>query len=260
MLTIKSLIAVLTATTVLTAGVAYAADQSASPQASSQEKPAERDFGKLSASGASAYMEVNAARVAIFDGRVNEAKTLINKADTDLGQAKGDETAFMKAEADMKGPQTGNADKTDATTASKDSAGKPNAGDQASAANMKTPKEWLPVDGDMSVSEDLTASPAKQAAVADANKSLAKGDKKGALEKLKVADIDIDYSIAVVPLQQTITDVHQAATLVNGGKYYEASQKLRDVQDSTRFDVLDINGMPKQAAASSADAGKPATH
>ena len=255
MLNKKSMIAVLTATTFLTAGAAYAADQSGSPQTSAPQKAADQDFGKLSASGAKAYMEVNAARVAIFDGRTNDAKTLINKADADIGSANGDATAFMKAEADMKGSKPAQAGPTGAA-ASKNNAGKLNADDQASAADMKTPKQWLPVDGEMSVDEDLSVSPAKQAAAADANKSLAKGDKKGALEKLKVADINVDYAVAVVPLKQTIDDVHQAATLVNSGKYYEASQMLRDVQDSTRFDVLDISGVPKPVAASNAQFGE----
>ena len=267
MRTTKTLLAALAATTFLTAGVAYAADQAMqAKQETAQQTTMNKDAGKLSAAGSKAYMEINAARVAIFDGRTDDAKKQLASADTDLGTAKTDETVFMKAEADMNGPSgdataKGDMAKSDATSPSA-KAGDKTASEQgvptaAEEQAMKTPKQWLPVDGAMSVDEDITANPAKQAAVADANKSLAKGDKPGAMEKLKVADIDIDYALAVVPLKQTISDVHQAATLANDGKYYEASQMLRQVQDSTRYDVLDINGVPKTAGA---DASKAATH
>lgn len=270
MFTKRSLVAVLATTTCLTVGAAYAAEQSAPPPMSARQKTAEQDIGKLSATGAKAYMEVNAARLAIFDGRTKDAKTLIGEANADMAKAKSDDTAFMKAEADMKGSQAAQAGETNqtaskqaasnqsASNADKADSGKPDADDQTSAADMKTPKAWLPVDGEMTIDEDLSASPAKKAAVADANKSLEKGDKTGAIEKLKVANVDIDYAIAVVPLKQTMDDVSQAETLVNQGKYYEASQMLRDVQDSTRYDVLDIDGVPKKAASNS-DSGAPSS-
>ena len=93
----------------------------------------------------------------------------------------------------------------------------------------------------------------------DANKSLAKGDKKGAMEKLKLAEVDTAISLAVVPLQQTISDVDQAKQMIDAGKYYEGSQKLKAVQDATVFTIADIPGMP--AKAKGADQKTPdATH
>lgn len=56
--------------------------------------------------------------------------------------------------------------------------------------------------------------------------------------------MDIDVTLAVVPLEQTIDNVHQAAGLINDGKYYEASQLLRQAQDSERFDVTNITAKP----------------
>ena len=168
---------------------------------------------------------------------------------------------FTKAESELKAPADSKTDaaadaKTDAkgTEAKMDAKG---ADADASKADMKTPIAWLPVDGEMSVNEDYTANPKKAAAVADANKSIAKGDSKGAVEKLKLADVDVDYVMAVVPLKKTLTDVHTAASQINDGKYYEASQTLRQVQDSARYDLLDIVGTPKTGASASAD--KPAS-
>ena len=37
---------------------------------------------------------------------------------------------------------------------------------------------------------------------------------------------------------------HAAAALINDGRYYEASQVLRQVQGHLRFDVTDISGKP----------------
>ena len=78
----------------------------------------------------------------------------------------------------------------------------------------------------------------------DANKSLAQGDKKGAMEKLKLAEIDTSVTLAVVPLQQTIDDVDQAKQLIDSGKYYEGSQKLRAVQNATIVTIADVPATP----------------
>ena len=163
----------------------------------------------------------------------------------------------MKAETDFKSPEgaTGKAAPGPDASSPTRNASKQEA--SAKDADATTPKKWLPVDADMSVDEDFTANPKKTAAVADANKSLAEGDKQGAMGKLKLAEVNMTYVMAVVPLDQTIADVHQAAQFVDSGKYYEASQMLRQVQDSTRYDVLDASGVPGKAKAAEA---APATH
>ena len=248
MLERKTLVACLMATTILTAGVAFAADQAAPP--ATQQAALAKDAGKLSADGTRAYNDVALTRLAIFDGRVADAKKYIDEADADFGKAKTDDSVFLKAEADLKSPDGSAAtDKADTSDKAADVADA-NAAKQEKSAKVydtSTPKRWLPVDAEMTVAEDFSANPTKAAAVADANKSLAKGDKQGAMAKLKLAEVDMTYIMAVVPLDQTLADVHQAAQLVDGGKYYEASQLLRHVQDSTRYDLLDASGVPGKA-------------
>ncbi len=253
MLEKKTLIAALMATTFLTAGVAYAADQAGQP---SQQTAAEKDAGKLSADGARAYNDLALTRLAIYDGRIADAKKLIDEADAAFGKAKTDDSVFMKAIADLKSPDDATADQTTSNdkTATSDKGtdvADPNGAKQENSAKQyasTTPIRWLPVDADMSVDEDFTANPAKAAAVADANKSLEKGDKAGAREKLKLADVAVTYVMAVVPLDQTLADVHQAAQLIDSGKYYEGSQMLRQVQASTRYDVAEAASAPGKAA------------
>ena len=250
MLRKQILIASLMATSILAAGMAHAADQSSSPP-SQQQVALDKDVGRLSKDGAQAYGDIASTRLAIFDGRIDDAKKFIHEADADFAKSKTDETVFTKAEADFKTPDTKGANV------------QPGAASQAPNApksvDASTPKAWLPVDGEMIVNEDFSTNPKKAAAVAEANKTLAAGDKKGAMEKLKLADVDIDFVMAVVPLDQTIADVHQASAMLTDGKYYEASQMLRQVQDGTRYDLLDINATPKLATSSSNDKA-PATH
>ena len=251
----KAFIAALMATTLLTSGATWAAERQKpmAPQISASKDTAiNKDFGKLSADGAVAFADVTRARIAIFDGRTDDAKKYVNQADTAFGKASTDNAVFTKAEADLK-PPAGNA-----VPASKSvTAGSPS--DTSATDQMKKPIAWIPVDGFITINEDYSASPAKKAAVADANKSLKSGDRKGAMEKLKLADINIDVTLAVMPLEQTASKVHQAADLINAGKYYEASQDLRQAQDGIRYDVVVDSLTPSSPqsnnAASSMGAG-----
>ena len=58
-----------------------------------------------------------------------------------------------------------------------------------------------------------------------------------------VRDLQILGSFAL-PLDDVIAKVHQAASLINDGKYYEASQIVKQVQDSVRSDVVNIVEAP----------------
>jgi hypothetical protein len=227
----KSLAAVLLASTVV-GGFAYAAEQTAVP-GSVVETPAQRtvdrDVGKLSKDGAKALRDMNGARLAIFDAQPKQAKEKIDLAEAALARAKTDTSVFLKAESELKSP-----------------ANKAKAGPASSDVNEKL--AWLPVDGQLTLGEDFVATPEKAAAVADANKHLQKGDKQGALEKLKLAHIDVNLTLAVLPLEKTTADVKQAATLIDQGKYYEANAVLKTAEDRVRFDVVDTILMPQAAA------------
>lgn len=265
MFTRKSLVAALTITTMLAGGVAFAADEGAAPGSPEQAKLS-GDIGKLSKDGATAYQDVALARLAIFDGRTADAKTFVKEADAAFDRAKTDRTIFVKAEADLKAPDQKGADQASADkpmaangASASETPGAEKSGAKTSgttpadmAADMKTPVKWLPVDGEVLLNEDFTAHPEKAAAVKEANKSLAQGDKKAAMDKLKLADVDVDYVVAVVPLKTTLDEVNQAAKMIDDGRYYEGSQALRQLQDNVRYDVLDINEVPKAAAKTTA--------
>lgn len=248
----KVFVLALTATTLLTAGFARAASDTTAtaPAQKSEQAAATKDFGKLSAEGSNGFQDLTLTRIAIFDGRIDDAKKYVKRAETAFDKAKTDDTVFTKAEADLTPPAAKNAPSKQtvgsASTPANNTPDKTSA-NQRSPEQLKKPIAWLPVDGALSINEDYTGNSEKTAAVAEANKHLKTGDRNGAIEKLKLADLNLDVTLAVVPLEQTMDDVHQAATLINDGKYYEASQLLRQAQDGERYDVTDIIATPAPA-------------
>ena len=243
----KSLTAALLATTVL-GGAALAAEQATKPavtQETSAQRAVDRDVGKLSKDGAQAFRDLHLARVAIYDAAPAQAKEFIGKAKAALSKAKTDDAVFNRAEAELKTP----AEMAKAGPATPASPDKP-ASDRKASADQTA---WLPVDAQLTLGEDFQATPAKASAVTEANKSLVKGDKKAALEKLKLADVDVNFVMAVLPLDKTTADVDQAATLIEQGKYYEANAVLKTAEVRIRFEVIDAVASPQKASAHTTD-------
>lgn len=192
------------------------------------ETAAVASMGKLSSQGHIAFEDVAMARLAIFNGHPQEAKKLVRDAQQALKKAEADNTAFTAAEADLRPVSAQNS--------------------ASAAPKGTTPLAWLPVDGRIALTEDYTATPAKKAATAAANEHLKKGNRDEAIKTLKLADINVAYTAALVPLKQTVVDVEKAAGLLSLEKYYEADQTLRQVEESMRFVWVDEN-MPMKTSA-----------
>jgi hypothetical protein len=214
---------------------AFAADQSTGQSA------ADHDFTKLSADGLKAFQDVRLARVAIFDGLTKQAKTYVDEAKAEIAKAKTDNTAFTKAESDLKTP----------AAMAKPAADK--------AAPSTTPIAWIPVDGSLTLDEDYTATPDKAKGVATANEKLTKGQSKEAMEALKLAQINAIFVTALAPMDSTITGIDKAAQLVDSGQYYQANQALKGVEDGIRFDAIDMTDAPKGTAKGMTGSAKTAS-
>lgn len=59
-----------------------------------------------------------------------------------------------------------------------------------------------------------------------ANRKLQGGDKKGALETLKLANIFVVENQMLLPLKQTRNNIKKAISLFDEGKYYQANLSL----------------------------------
>ena len=214
--------------------LAASAENSAAPKTdTASTKVADKDFGRLSTDGASAFSDIHLARLAIFEGKTDEAAKLVADAQTSLGKAKGDDTAFIKAESEFHAPAQA-APKT-----------------QGEQAKMAAPVAWIPIDGDLVLGETFRATPEKAAAVITARKGLAKGEGAKSLESIKLAAIDVDYTMAVAPLEKSIADIDDANKLMTSHDYYGASQSLRQAEAGVRYDEIDdvanVKGQTKTA-------------
>lgn len=228
----RGIVAALLGTTML-AGAVSAQQTPAAPAPTTQQKAeAARDFMKLSTDGAMAFRALHLARIAIFEADPVAAKKLVADTRAALAKAKVDSTAFMKAEADLKAPKGMGA----APAAAPSTASGPAVA-------------WLPIDGQLTLGEDFVATPAKAAAVAEANKHLEKGQRKEAIEKLKLADVNVMFAMALAPLDRTIADVDMAAKLMDEGKYYEANAVMKKAEDGVRYDSVAAIAVPQKAGA-----------
>jgi hypothetical protein len=237
----KSVAAALVLTTIL-GGSAFAAEQATQPMAANQTA-IDKDVGKLSKDGAQGFRDLQLTRLAIFEADPAQAKDMIGKAQAAFAKAKTDDAVFTKAEADLK---------TQAAMA-----GHKAAATKSEAAPASKAVAWVPVDAQLVLGDDFVATPEKASAVTEANKNLAKGDQTGALEKLKLAHVDVNFTMAVLPLDKTVADIDQAATLIGQGKYYEANSVLKSAQDGIRFDMIDAVALPQKATAATADKTPP---
>jgi cytoskeletal protein RodZ len=239
----------------LAAGLCVAAPNTDNTQTSTETaagKATDKDFGRLSVDGATAFADVHLARVAIFDGNTTEAGKLVADAQSSLDKAKMDNATFMRAESDLHTPpQAASANNAATNTAATNKT----ANDQAAKNTpaKTTPIAWIPIDGQLVVGETYQPTTKSDAAVATAKKNLQNGEGDKAMQAIKLAAIDVDYTLVVAPLNQSIADVNQANALIASGDYYGASQALKKAEDGIRYDEIDdvgkVRGQAKTAAA-----------
>jgi hypothetical protein len=237
----------------LAAGVCVAATNTDNTQTSTETaagKATDKDFGRLSVDGATAFADVHLARVAIFEGNTTEAGKLVADAQSSLEKAKMDNATFMRAESDLHAPPQAAVDNAATNTVATNKT----ANDQAAKNKpaKTTPIAWIPIDGQLVVGETYEPTAKSDAAVATAKKNLQNGAGDKAMQAIKLAAVDVDYTLVVAPLNQSIDDVNQANALIANGDYYGASQALKKAEDGIRYDEIDdvgkVRGHAKTAA------------
>jgi hypothetical protein len=197
--------------------------QSAAPAApeTHANKLIDKDFGRLSMDGLSAFNDIHLARLAIFEGKTDDATKFISDAQAALVKAKAAGIVLTKAESDLHPP------------------GKAAAPVKAAPEKSTVPVVWIPIDDDIVFGETFQPTNSKTAALGTAKKALSKGDGANALKAIRLSEIDVDYTVALAPLEMTITDIDQANKLASSHDYYGASQSLKLAEDGVRFDEFD---------------------
>lgn len=153
---------------------------------------------KISQQGFTAVQDVRMARLAIFQGVPEHAVKLSDAAAKLLADDSADWKAFSRI------------DKNAALI-----------GDQ-----------YIAIEGTIGISENFIATPEKQEAIKKANEQLTKGDQKGAIETLRLADIAVTQKLYLLPLKHAQKAISDAQKLLGEKKYYEANLALKAVEDS----------------------------
>ncbi|EAB7725958.1 YfdX family protein [Salmonella enterica subsp. enterica serovar Stanley] len=200
----KSILAMVLTTVLGVSGAAFA-DTGAAPQATGSSPLTAsqwRTVDKIAKIGNEAMQDVQLARVSLFNGDTKSAKKLLSDAQQKINDDKTDWTKFIKK--DKKTPVDGD--------------------------------NYIVINASISISEDYQASDEKTKAIKNANEKLKKGDKKGAIETLKLAGITVVENEVLMPLKQTRTDIQKAIALFDDGKYYQANLMLLSAEEGVILD------------------------
>lgn len=155
--------------------------------------------------------EIRASRLAIFNG--------------DVVQAKKFAVAAMK---DMTAAQAG-AKKTMVPTK------KSSNGDN-----------YIPFDVSITLADDFVITPEKKSKIKQANGHLAKGEEKKAVEVLKLTNIDVVVSAALIPVNASVSHLQSAINLISKKKYYEANLAMKAIVDGIVIESYGIDDVPYQ--------------
>lgn len=192
------------------AGTATAARQDA--VASVSEKAKDDTMIKTVDEAYRAMREVQAARLAIFNGMPDQAQKFVDQAKADMQVAQSRTKDF--------------AVKTQKEAASGDA--------------------YIPIDTSLALSEGFKPTKDKQAAIDKANQHLAKGEHKPAIEALRLANVDFTESAALIPAKAVLSHISDAATLLGQKKYYEANLALKAAVDAVIVEAYSIDAIPVQ--------------
>ena len=198
---------------------AFAAqDQTKSASISSKDqsmKKADKDLVKVSGDTQTSMSDVDGARLAIFDGQPDQARTFIDAAVTRINAAVKDSGKYA---LDIKAPKSGDS--------------------------------YVPFNANLTVLNTFEPSAKKAKHIAEANKHLRNGKSQEAIKALKLADIDVAVTASMLPVNFAKAHIEQAAKLVSQSKYYEANMALKAVDDAVVVDTYAIDAVPKPKAKS----------
>lgn len=202
----------------LAAGAASAADTAPDTTKTAASSAMTDKRLMVSNDGFKAERDLGAARIAIFQGNTDQAKTLVKDAQSEL--------------------------KTVAEQAPKDF---PNGAPTADGKGKGNP-DVIPIDGQMIVADNMVLTPDKTAKIKEANEHLKNGDTAKAMDTLKQGAIDVTFTRVLMPIKETDVHVDAAANLLNEGKYYEANLALKAAQDLLQADTVAFDDTAAQAA------------
>lgn len=152
---------------------------------------------------------VHAARLAIFDDRIDEAKSLIAEARTALAAAEG---SLLIAD-----PEQAGADKT-----------------------------FLPFDMSMALTEGFTPTEKSRAALEQAAGLMQSQQRDEAVNVLRLAEIEINVQAALLPADQSMKRLDDATAALEKGEFHTANLALKEIEDSIILRTFSMDAVPEQ--------------
>lgn len=194
---------------------------------------AQRALMQLSQDGFSALRAVRVARIALFNGQPEVVSQLLDSAQASLRAAEREAPSFTVT------------------------AGETVKGKQGAAATTSQKLDLIPIDATLTLADDYVPTKENQVHISKANEHLKNGDKKSAIEELRLADVELKYSRILMPIEATKKHVDQALRLLKEHKYYEANMALKAVDDGLTVETVKlVEPTADRAAASQKPAAK----
>lgn len=217
-----SAIAVATSIAFSTGIQAYAAEKAAAPSVvqAQPNKTEENALLRFSQAGRDAMDNINIARMHIIDGQPELATAELKNAQTSLLTAKAEAPTYVGTTKVMvQGKQVGE-----------------------ESTNIKA--GLVPITSDIVLAENFKITEKHRTILSRAKELFAKGDRKGAVETLKLGDVDIAVNRVWMPLSSTEKLLDQAISQAAKKDYYAANLTLKSIHDNLRLDTVTYDATP----------------
>ena len=220
--------------------------QSASAGDASKGDPSRTQIIRTVEEARQAVQDIHSARLAIFEGMTDDAAKLVKDAVTNLDDAQSS-LASLGLPA-VQGDRQDRADrgKQDVARAEPDAATPDAATGQGSGAGGGDAPSYLPFDTSISLLEGFVPQAEHQQALQRAGQKMQRGDQKGAADSLRLADIELSVSAAMIPAESSLDQVKRADELIGRQKWQEANLALKSVEDSIVVESWNYSGVPDQ--------------
>jgi hypothetical protein len=221
----------------------------------------------MSEHGLAAMNDIHLARMAINDGYLDSAKKLLDEAHTLIGRMTSEDlpvtvTTEIKVGDKTTEKQTVTRQPDLIPILSEMQVVEAFADQAADAAESEGPSsqgiaaEKSGADKTSDKTKAQHANDAKVAAVGQAREQLQQGDRKGAVETLRLVDLALVSRVVSMPLKETAAHVDKAITLVNEGKLHEANLELKQAKDALTVDTVVLSDPTADVTPVSGDTGK----
>lgn len=111
---------------------------------------------------------------------------------------------------------------------------------------VDTENNYLPFDMSMSLTEGFKATKENKLALQKAYGLIESAEPDEAIEVLKVAEIEVQVSAAMLPYEATIAALEDALGNIEDGDYFDANINLKSIVDSVVVNTFSIDAVPQQ--------------